>query len=69
MSTSTTASLLSAAETAQILRVSRATVYRLINAGELPAHRIGGSLRIDRDELRDYIATAAATPPEPEAAA
>jgi excisionase family DNA binding protein len=64
MSATATASLLSVAETAQILRVSKATTYRLISAGELPAHRIGASLRVDRDELRDYIATAAATPPE-----
>jgi excisionase family DNA binding protein len=61
--TSATASLLSAPDTAQILRVSRATVYRLIGTGELPTHRIGGSLRVDRDELRDYIATATAATP------
>jgi excisionase family DNA binding protein len=55
MSTIATPQLLSLAEAATILRVSRATAYRLVHAGELPAHRIGGSLRVDPRELRAYI--------------
>jgi len=51
--------LLTVAETAAVLRVSRATAYRLIDSGEIPAHRIGGSLRVDAAELR-----AALTSPE-----
>jgi putative molybdopterin biosynthesis protein len=55
VSTLETTNLLSVAETAQLLRVSRATAYRLIDRGDLPAHRVGGSLRIDRDELREWL--------------
>ncbi len=33
-------------EAAESLRVSRATIYRLCDAGELEAIRVGGSLRI-----------------------
>lgn len=47
--------MLSVAEAARILRVSRATAYRLIGSGELPAVRVGGSLRVDRGELDGYI--------------
>ena len=36
-------------EAAAYLRVSRATVYRLARAGELPAVQIGGRWRFRRD--------------------
>jgi len=62
MSTPETTNLLTVAEAATLLRVSRATAYRLVAAAELPAHRIGGSLRIDYGELRAYVATAPAVP-------
>ncbi len=55
MSTIETTNLLRVAEAARILGVSRATTYRLIAAGELPAVRIGGSLKVDRTELHEYI--------------
>jgi putative molybdopterin biosynthesis protein len=51
-----TAILLSVGETAHMLRVSKATAYRLIERGELRAHRVGGQLRVDLDTLRDYLA-------------
>ncbi len=38
-----------------MMGVSRSTAYRLIERGELPAVRVGGQLRVDRDELREYI--------------
>ncbi len=47
--------LLSVQEAAAHLRISKATTYRLIAAGELPAVRVGGQLRVDPDELRDYL--------------
>jgi excisionase family DNA binding protein len=47
--------LLSVQEAAAHLRISKATAYRLIAAGEVPAVRVGGQLRVDRDELREYL--------------
>ena len=44
-------------EVAEILEISRRSVYRLIKQGELMAMRVGDRpLRIPRKELRDYIA-------------
>ena len=45
--------LLTIPEVAAILRVSRTSAYRYVATGGLPAHRIGGSIRVDRDELRE----------------
>ncbi len=47
--------LLSVREAAQLMGVSRGTAYRLMDRGELSAVRVGGQLRVDRDELREYI--------------
>ena len=55
MSTPETTNLLTVAEAAVELRLSRATAYRLIAADKLPAHRIGGSLRINASELRSLL--------------
>ncbi len=38
--------LLTVAEVADTMRVSRMTVYRLVHAGELPAIRFGRSFRV-----------------------
>lgn len=43
-------------EVATVLRVSNMTVYRLINAGQLPAVRIGRSFRVLEDDLDRYLA-------------
>lgn len=43
-------------EVASCLRVSSMTVYRLINAGELPAARIGRSFRVRSEDLDRYLA-------------
>ena len=43
-------------EVAAALRVSSMTVYRLINAGDLPAVRIGRSFRLRREDLDRYLA-------------
>lgn len=43
-------------EVASTLRVSSMTVYRLINAGELQAVRIGRSFRVRSDHLDRYLA-------------
>ncbi|MGG0465148.1 substrate-binding domain-containing protein [Priestia aryabhattai] len=43
-------------EIAKLLRVSKLTVYDLINKGELPAYRVGRQKRIDSIDLENYIA-------------
>jgi excisionase family DNA binding protein len=47
---------MTAGEVASVLRVSTMTVYRLINAGELPAVRIGRSFRLRSEDLDRYLA-------------
>lgn len=39
-------SFLTVAEVAEMMRVSRMTVYRLVHSGELPAIRFGRSFRV-----------------------
>jgi excisionase family DNA binding protein len=46
---------LTVAEVADLLRVSSMTVYRLIEAGELRALRVGKSFRIDTDDLETFL--------------
>ncbi|SFJ01983.1 helix-turn-helix transcriptional regulator [Thermoflavimicrobium dichotomicum] len=41
-------------EIAQILKVSKLTVYDLIKKGELPAYRVGRQMRIDAADLEAY---------------
>jgi excisionase family DNA binding protein len=55
MHTPAKAPLLSIAEAAEQLNVSRATAYRLVQAGELPALRVGHSLRIDPSEMNAWL--------------
>jgi len=43
-------------EVAGTLRVSNMTVYRLINAGQLPAVRVGKSFRLREDDVNRYLA-------------
>jgi excisionase family DNA binding protein len=38
-----------------MLRVSNMTVYRLINAGQLSAARVGKSYRIREDDVDKYL--------------
>jgi len=52
----THARFLTVGEVAAILRVSNMTVYRLINAGQLPAARIGRSFRVRQEDLDRYVA-------------
>jgi excisionase family DNA binding protein len=42
-------------EAAEALGVGRTKVYELINSGELPSIRIGGSLRVPVDALQAWI--------------
>jgi excisionase family DNA binding protein len=57
-------SLLSPAEIAELLGVHRASVYRRIQAGELPAIRLGGDgpLRVHGDDLEAWLTQYPARP-------
>jgi excisionase family DNA binding protein len=46
---------MSAAEVAQRLGVSRPTVYRLSEAGVIPALRVGSQWRFSAAELQDWL--------------
>ncbi|SDM07895.1 DNA binding domain-containing protein, excisionase family [Corynebacterium mycetoides] len=46
---------LTVAEVAEIMRVSKMTVYRLVHAGDLPAVRVGRSFRVNERAVRDYL--------------
>lgn len=47
---------LTVAEVAEMMRLSRMTVYRLVHNGELPAVRVGRSFRVPQDALDAYLA-------------
>lgn len=51
----TEARLLTVNEVADLLRVSRMTVYRLIKEGSMPALRVGRSYRLREDDVDDYL--------------
>ncbi len=42
-------------EVAELLRVSKLTVWRYINAGSLPAYKIGRDWRIKKSEFDAFI--------------
>lgn len=48
--------LWSLAETARQLGISKRTVQRLVEHGELPSCRIGRLIRIPSDSVREYVA-------------
>lgn len=45
---------LSTQEVAEILNISKNTVYELIKRGELPSYRIGRKVRIDEEDIEKY---------------
>jgi excisionase family DNA binding protein len=47
---------LTVAEVARAMRLSKATVYRLMQAGEIPAVRFGRSYRVPEAAVSAYIA-------------
>lgn len=53
---------LTVSELCAYLGVTRNTAYRLIAIGEVPAIRVGGSIRIPRDTLERQLAERAGTP-------
>jgi excisionase family DNA binding protein len=50
---------LTVSEVAVIMRVSKMTVYRLVNGKELDAIRVGRSFRVPEQAVADYLAGAA----------
>lgn len=47
--------LLRASDMARLLGVTRSRVYQLVRAGEIPAVRIGGALRIPRGAWEKWL--------------
>jgi len=50
---------LTVAEVAELMRVSAMTVYRMVQAGDLPAVRFGRSYRIPEAAVVDLVKTPA----------
>ncbi|MBF0581537.1 MULTISPECIES: helix-turn-helix domain-containing protein [Corynebacterium] len=46
---------LTVAEVAELMRVSKMTVYRLVHSGELPAVQVGRSFRVHEKAVEDYL--------------
>ena len=46
---------LTIAEVAEVMRVSKLTVYRLVHAGDLPAVRVGRSFRVHEEAVNEYL--------------
>jgi excisionase family DNA binding protein len=40
---------------AEVMRVYKMTVYRLVHSGELPAVRVGRSFRVPEDKVTEYL--------------
>jgi len=53
---------LTVAEVADMMRVSRMTVYRLVHSGELPAIRFGRSFRVPESAVAHALEAVIHTP-------
>jgi excisionase family DNA binding protein len=47
--------LLTVAEVAALMRLSKMTVYRMVNSGTLPALKVGRSVRIPEHVVDEYL--------------
>ena len=47
--------LLRPAEAAELVSISRALAYRYIASGELPSVKLGRSIRVPADKLREFV--------------
>jgi excisionase family DNA binding protein len=47
--------LMNAKDVAAVLKLSRSTVYKLVNSGKLPTIRIGGALRFSPSAIEAWI--------------
>ena len=48
-------------EVADALGISRSRAYELISTGEIPSVRLGTSIRVKADSLRDWVARRTST--------
>ena len=46
---------LTAPEVAELLKITKNTVYELVKRGELPGYKVGKKLRIDKTDVESYI--------------
>ncbi|MFC0583062.1 helix-turn-helix domain-containing protein [Micrococcoides hystricis] len=49
------ARFMTVAEVAELMRVSKMTVYRLVHSGDLPAIQFGRSYRVPENAVHEYI--------------
>ena len=56
-------------EMAEVMRVSKMTVYRMIHAGNIPAVRVGKSYRVPTQALEKIVSTVSEWQETPEAEA
>ncbi len=47
--------MMTTSEVAKYLRVSRATVYRLVKQGKIPVSRVGKHLRFRKDSIDGWL--------------
>jgi len=57
---------LTPAEVAEILKISKYTVYEMVKRGELPAYRVGKKIRVDSHDLQEYINKGKGNEPAPD---
>ena len=57
---------LTPAEVAEILKISKYTVYEMVKRGELPAYRVGKKIRVDSQDLQEYIEKGKGNEPAPD---
>ena len=55
-------SSLNVMEVAEILNITKNTVYEMIKRGELPSYKVGRKIRIDRADIESYINSQKKTP-------
>lgn len=48
----------SVAECAKLMRVSKMTILRLVNAGDIPAYRVGKKWIIPMSAMREFLGSA-----------
>ena len=46
---------LTAVEVAELLKITKNTVYELVKRGELPSYKVGKKIRIDKKDVENYI--------------
>jgi len=52
------ARFMTVAEVAEVMRVSKMTVYRLVHSGELPAVQFGRSYRVPESAVEAFLGSA-----------